>query len=491
MGTAIDRVNFSEEDYRRFSARLRDNLSAFRRLAAIPDFGEGDASFGAELELYVVDRLGRPLHINQEILNELQDPRLTLELNRYNLEYNFSPVLARDGCFHATQDQALAALRKLNGCAEKWYGSSVAIGILPTLRQADVGYHAMTKTPRFEALTRELSKIRGGPFAIRIQGEDPIHLEMEDVTLEGANTSFQVHLKVSAREFANTYNALQLVTPLGLALAGNSPTLFGHRLWQETRIPLFKQSIDCRRRDPLHPQPARVNYGHSWLRLGAVELFAESIYLYRPILPLLSEEEPLQVLKSGGLPQLNELRLQQGSVWLWNRPVYDPADGGHLRIEMRALPAGPSVVDMLANAVLLIGLTKVMQKKINRLLPAIPFDYCIRNFYRAAEKGLDAELIWPSVTQNEPEYHRAGDLLRQFLPRIPEQLEAAGFPKADFAPFLEVVRERLDSGQTGSRWQLSKLQELETELPREKALAEMLSQYQQFSTRNIPVAQWS
>lgn len=491
MGTVIDRSNFTEDDYRRFSARLRDNLAAFRQLAARPGFGAGETSFGAELELYVVDSLGRPLHINQEVQKELNDPQLTLELNRYNLEYNFSPVLAKNNCFHATQAEAMEALEKIDRCAEKWSGSTVGIGILPTLRESDTGEQAMTKTPRFEALTRQLSQIRGGPFYIDIKGSEPIRLEMEDVSLEGANTSFQVHLKVPASEFADTYNALQLVTPLVLALAANSPTLFGHRLWQETRVPLFKQSIDCRRPDPLHPQPARVNYGHSWLRLGAVELFAESIYLYRPILPLLSDEDPLETLKSGGIPQLNELRLQQGSVWLWNRPVYDPADGGHLRIEMRALPAGPSVGDMLANAALLIGLTKAMQKNINRLLPAIPFDYCIRNFYRAAEKGMQAELIWPSATQNQPEYHKVGDILRQLLPQVPEQLSAAGFQDGDFAPLLAIINERLATGRTGSQWQLAKLDELESDLPRQEALAEMLQQYQRLSRQNLPVAQWS
>jgi gamma-glutamyl:cysteine ligase YbdK (ATP-grasp superfamily) len=490
VGTAIDRINFTGSDYRRFSARLRDNLSAFRRLAATPGFGEGELSFGAELELYVVDPTGYPLHINQEIQQALQDPQLTLELNRYNLEYNFSPVLAKEHCFHATQSEALTALEKVNRCARQWDGHTVAIGILPTLRESDFGYRAMTKTLRFEALTRQLSNIRGGPFCVDIQGADPIHLEMKDVTLEGANTSFQIHLKVPAREFATTYNALQLVTPLVLALGANSPTLFGHRLWRETRIPLFKQSIDCRRRDALHPRPARVNYGHGWLRLGAVELFAESIYLYQPLLPLLSNEEPLEVLNAGGIPQLNELRLQQGSVWLWNRPVYDPTDGGHLRIEMRALPAGPTIVDMLANAALLIGLTKVMEKKINRLLPAIPFDYCIRNFYRAAEKGLAAELIWPSTTQNEPEYRQVSDILRQLLPRVPEQLAAAGFQRTDFEPLMTVIEERLETGQTGSEWQLDKLGELEKDLPKEKALAAMLRQYQQFSNQNIPVALW-
>ncbi|MGQ9425770.1 glutamate--cysteine ligase [Gilvimarinus sp. F26214L] len=491
MGTAIDRISFEEEDYRRFSARLRDNLNALRKLLATPGFGDGPPSFGAELELYIIDELGRPLLINQEIQAEMRDAQLTLELNRYNLEYNFKPVLARDHCFAQTQSEALASLEALRACAQKWHGDTVAIGILPTLQQSDTGYHAMTKTPRYEALTRELRKIRGGPFHIDIKGEEPILLEMEDVTLEGANTSFQAHWRISVREFANTYNALQLVTPLVLAIAANSPTLFGHRLWQETRIPLFKQSIDCRPVDPLHPRPARVNYGHSWLRHGAVELFAECVYLYRPVLPVLGEEDPLDVLKAGGIPQLSELRLQQGSVWLWNRPVYDPADHGHLRIEMRALPAGPSVVDMLANAALLIGLGKLMQKKINRLLPAIPFEYCIRNFYRAAEKGLDAELIWPAPDQNEPRYFKVADILRELLPRVPEALTSAGFQEADFSPLLQVIQERLDSKQTGSQWQLKKLIELESEMPRPKALAEMLKQYQQFSRENVPVARWS
>jgi len=490
VGRNIDRVSFTPEDYQRFSARLRDNLRAFRELVAQPGFGEGEASFGAELELYLVDDTGRPLHLNQEIQQALQDPQLTLELNRYNLEYNFSPVLARDHCFHKTQAEALDALERIDACAQRWHGNTVAVGILPTLRQADAGYHAMTKTARYEALTRELIKLRGGPFEVEIHGEESIALQMEDVTLEGANTSFQAHLKVPVREFADTYNAIQLVTPLVLALATNSPTLFGHRLWQETRVPLFKQSIDCRRPDPQHPRPARVNYGHSWLRRGAVELFAECIYLYRPVLPLLSEEDPLQVLKAGGVPQLEELRLQQGSVWLWNRPVYDPADGGHLRIEMRTFPAGPSVADMLANSALLIGLAKLVQPMINRLLPAIPFDYCIHNFYRAAEKGLEAEMIWPSPEQNEPEYHPVREILSGLLPQVPEALANAGFAADDFQPFLDIAEERLAKGQTGSRWQLARLAELERELPREKALSQMLQDYRQLSRQNIPVARW-
>ncbi len=490
MGLEIDHTNFSPEDFSKFRDRLQCNLRALKTLLSRPGFGEGDLSFGAELELYIIDNEGRPLHKNLEILEKLNDPQLTLELNRYNLEYNFSPSLIKDSCFSHTQTEALAAIERINKCAAQWQGSVVPIGILPTLQQSDTGYHAMTPLDRFKALTNELTEIRGGPFTIAIEGEDTIQLAMDDVTLEGANTSFQVHLRVPPQEFGDFYNAVQLVTPLVVAMASNSPTLFGHRLWRETRIPLFKQSIDCRPRDSLNPIPARVNFGNNWVTRGAFELFAEAALLYRPILPDCSEEDSEAVVAAGGTPQLHELRLHQGSIWLWNRPVYDPAGGGHLRIELRAFPAGPSIVDMLANAALAIGLAKLMQSRIRDLLPAIPFTYCVANFYRAAQKGLDAELFWPSLEQSQPEYYSVASILEKLLPDIPEQLHSMGFVEADYRPLLDVVNERLKTRQTGAEWQLNKLAELRKDLHKRDALVEMLKQYQRNSAANIPVSQW-
>jgi gamma-glutamyl:cysteine ligase YbdK (ATP-grasp superfamily) len=490
MGLEIENTKFTEKDFSNFSDRLRSNIKALESLLARPDFGEGELSFGAELELYIVDQKGRPLYLNQEIIAELNDPQLTLELNRYNLEYNFSPVMLKDGCFAKTQLEAQSAIDKINSCAAKWDGNVVPVGILPTLEQSDIGYHAMTKLGRFEALTKELTEIRGGPFTIAIEGEETLQLAMEDVTLEGANTSFQVHLRVPPAEFADFYNAVQLVTPLVLAMAANSPTLFGHRLWQETRIPLFKQSIDCRPLDSLNPVPARVNFGNNWLRSSPIELFEEAAFLYQPILPDCSDEDPMEVIAAGGIPKLHELRLHQGSIWLWNRPVYDPADGGHLRIELRSLPAGPSITDMLANAALAIGLAKLMQPEIKKLLPAIPFTYCTANFYRAAKKGMEAELFWPSRQQSEPQYRSVADILEELCPRIPEQLEAMGFIKSDFDPLIEVIQQRLASRQTGARWQLNKLEELRKNMHKREALFEMFSQYRKNSASNIPVAQW-
>lgn len=490
MGKDIEKTDFTPADFSKFSARLRDNLAAFEQILARPGFGEGDLSFGAELELYLVDANGAPLHKNLEVIAELDDPQLTLELNRYILEYNFSPVLVKDGCFAATQKEALAALAKINQCTSQWDGRVVPIGILPTLQQSDTGYHAMTPLRRFEALTNELTELRGGPFTIAIEGEDTLQLAMDDVTLEGANTSFQAHLRVPPKDFADFYNALQLVTPLVVAMAANSPTLFGHRLWQETRIPLFKQSIDCRPKDNLHPVPARVNFGNNWVRNSAYELFAEAALLYRPLLPVCNTEDSLAIVQQGGTPQLHELRMHLGSIWMWNRPVFDPVDGGHLRIELRAFPAGPSIVDMLANAALAIGLAKSLQATIKELLPAIPFTYCTANFYRAAQSGLAAELFWPSRNQSQPEYHAVPLILEKLLPRLPESLASMGFVKEDVSGLLDVIAERLATGQTGAQWQLNKLAELRKTLHKREALVEMLHQYQANSDANIPVAKW-
>lgn len=490
MGQATKRTAFTEDEFIRFRDRLGSNLKSLETLLQTPGFGDGPMSFGAELELYIVNRQGRPLPINKEIQQTLNDDQLTLELNRFNLEYNFSPVLVRDACFRQTEAQALAALTRINACAERWQGSVFPIGILPTLQATDLGLPVMTDEPRYHALTDELRRIRGGPFRIQIQGDDKIDLEMEDVTLEGANTSFQVHLKVRPDEFADFYNAIQLVTPLVMAISANSPLLFGKRLWHETRVPLFKQSIDCRRPDPLHPRPARVNYGNAWVRHGAHELFAEAVRLYRPILAECSDEDPFVVMSAGKAPQLRELRLQMGTVWLWNRPVYDPADGGHLRIEMRTLPAGPSIKDMMANAALMVGLARLLQSSMSDLIPSIPFDYCVRNFYRAAEKGLAARLIWPSTSQSEPEYHSAANILARLIPMLPGQLSEMGFVESDFAPLLAVISERLESRQTGAQWQLDKLAVLQKSMSLEEALLVMQQAYQGKSLQNVPVAQW-
>lgn len=494
MGLSVDTDTFSEEDFKRFRQRLDSNLEALQTLLTQHTFSRihsaSERHLGCELELYLIDSNGRPAFFNQEIQHSLQDPLLTLELNRYNLEYNLPPVSATNKPFTTIARAFEDAMGRINQAATAFGCQVVPIGILPTLQQTDFGYHAMTNVMRYHALTRELQAIRGGPFHIHIKGQDELTTDIEDVTLEGANTSLQIHYQVDINEFVDTYNALQMVTPLVIALAGNSPFVFGKRLWQETRIPLFKQSIDCRRYDPIHPIPARVNFGHAWLRHSPLELFTEAVRLYEPLLPVCDSEEPMAALDTGQVPGLQELRLQQGSVWLWNRPVYDGSGKGHIRIEMRALPAGPSVADMVANTALIIGLTEVMKPRVAALLPLMPFEYCARNFYRAAELGLNAELIWPDPHQFRPQYQSAAAILEHLIEDVPAALARIGIAADEYLQPLDCVRQRLQTRQTGATWQLQTYEKLNLTLDSSAALQQMLALYQQHSATNRPVHDW-
>ena len=491
MGVEIEKTTFDAADFQAFHIKLEQNLSALKQLLAQPGFGQGQGSLGAELELYIIDSQGHPLPVNQEIQTEAGDPRLTLELNRYNLEYNLDPYTLDHQPFLRTENAIRRQLAALEPLARKRGGRLAMVGILPTLRQQDFGSHSMTDLRRYHALLNQLHNKRGGSFKIDIDGVDPLRLDMADVTLEGANTSFQVHYRVQPDAFADTYNAMQLVTPLVLALAANSPTLFGHSLWHETRIPLFKQSTDMRPDNPQrwHPPP-RVNFGNGWLREGAFELFSECIRAYAPILPVCDSEDPLQVVSNAGVPKLNELRLQQGSIWLWNRPVYDHAEGGHLRIEMRALPAGPTPIDMVTNAALLIGLAEGIRDQVHLLLPGLPFHLAAYNFYRAAQFGLGAKLVWPTPQQAGCSERRAGDILQTLFPVARKGLERIGIETAEINRYLGVAQARLHSGQTGAIWQQRTLRMLEKKQPRKQALHEMLEQLVRHGCTNQPVSEW-
>ncbi len=332
---------------------------------------------------------------------------------------------------------------------------------------------------------------RGDRFQIDINGAEPLKLAMQDITLEGANTSFQVHYRVTPSAFADTFNAVQLMTPLALALAANSPGLFGHSLWHETRIPLFKQSIDTRHLDPYGwNEPARVNFGQGWARRGAEELFREVVRIYPPLLPLRDGSTAAEEMAAGRVPSLAELRLHQSTVWLWNRPIYDDADGGHLRIEMRALPAGPTAVDMVANAAFLIGAAEGIRSQLAHLLPAIPFRNAEYNFYRSAQHGLDAQLVWPELDQSGYREQPITEVIARMLPVARVGLGTIGISAAEIDRYLGVIEERLENRQTGAVWQQRKLQKLKQQMPADRAMHELLENFIGLSAQNLPVARW-
>ncbi len=493
MGIEITQTSFDAEDQQRFSARLEQNLAALRELLADPGFGVGPGSLGAELEMYIVDDRGNPLHANQEILSDAADPQLTLELNRYNLEYNLTPFALDAQPFSSTENEIQRKLTFLGEVAARRGGRIVPIGILPTLRAEDFGSECVTQRRRYDALVGQLIRRRGSLFKIDIDGADPLKLAMEDITLEGANTSFQVHYRVAPADYADTFNAIQMVTPLALAVAANSPTLFGHSLWHETRIPLFKQSIDTRQTDRRQwPEPARVSFGQGWARRDAAELFTEVVRIYPPLLPVCAEASPEEELAAGRLlPSLAELRLHQSTVWLWNRPIFDDLDGGHLRVEMRALPAGPTPVDMVANAAFMVGLAEGIRPYIGELLSAQPFHVAEYNFYRAAKHGLEAELIWPSTGQSGYRSSGAAEIIGRMLPVAADGLAAIGIGRAEADRYLGVIEKRLSRHQNGAIWQQRTLATLCETMPRSAALHTLLERFIENGRANLPVAEWT
>ncbi|MGI9260920.1 MAG: glutamate-cysteine ligase family protein, partial [Woeseiaceae bacterium] len=489
MGLSIDRTEFSEKDYQQAGVRLRENLAALKILLQRPGFGLGEPSLGAELEMSIVDANAEALPLNREMLAETLDPNLQLELDRFNLEYNLSPVPAAGKPFAAMQGELSDALGTLTRTAAQHDGRIVPIGILPTLKMKHLQSSWMTDLARYHALAAGIRRLRREKIAIKIDGDEPLEAEFDSVTVEGANTSFQVHLRVNPEEFANCYNAAQLVTPLALAVAANSPFLLGHSLWDETRIALFKQSTDTRRHKHEWRRMARVPFGHGWIRHSAFELLAESCHLYPIILPIYSDDDDVAVARSGGVPELAELRLHQGTIWNWNRPIYDSTSGGHLRIELRALPSGPTPIDMMANAAFLVGLVIGMSKKIDDLLPAFPFRYADFNFYRAAQSSLNAELLWPSLNCTSPTEVLAGDLCRQLLPLADEGLDVIGVDNAERAKLLGVIRDRLESKTTPAAWQRRTLEGF-GRIPRPEALQRLVEEYLSRVASGNPVAEW-
>lgn len=491
MGRAISGANYSEPSLQRYQKRLLTDLDVLSQVLARPRFGQGARSFGAELELYIVNDQGRPVDANAEIQKALDDPLVTLELNRYNLEYNLAPTPIKGQPFSTMEAQISDALVRLNEVSAGFNAHVIPVGILPTLKRRDFGPRHMTDLQRYHCLTQRLADLRGKLFSVKINGAEPVELRSRDLTLEGANTSLQLHYRVEPKAYARIFNAIQLATPVALGIACNSPFMLGRRLWHETRIPLFKHAIDGYTRDLRDAHlPSRVDLGNGWVREGIHELFAENVYLHPPLLPICSKENPQAVFDAGETPELFQLQLHQGTVWPWNRAIYDPAGKGHLRIELRALPAGPSACDMMANAAFLLGLAEGLTPDMDRLCAAMPYQTLVYNFYRAAQQGMEAKLLWPREKGGGFDENTSCELALKLLPLAAQGLSNIGIDSADSDYYLGLIEERLKAGNSGANWQLRQFERLQRTHKRHLAMSRLMQYYMDNSRQNLPVARW-
>ncbi|MFG1706668.1 glutamate--cysteine ligase [Nonomuraea sp. M3C6] len=464
MGRDLDKERFTEAEYVRFGERLHEQLAVLRELLDTPGFGQGAATIGAELELFLIDGRGRPLPRNDQVREALDDPRVVLELGRYNIEVNLTPTPLAGRPFERLSGEVQETIIKVDDAVEG--GGALPIGILPTLDAGDFTVGAMSDQNRYRAMSRGIRRLRLEPFLVKIED---LELSVEDVILESANTSWQVHLRTPPERFARLFNAAQLAIGPVLAACGNSPFFLGRQLWEETRIALMEEAVDDRDVQRRERRDGRVTFGSDWVHEGAYELFERYVRDYDPVVPDLAEgAEPYE---------LPELRLHQGTIWQWNRPVYDPADGGHLRIELRALPAGPSCADMAANTAFLLGLTL---SQAERDLTGYRFAQAYQNFYRAAMHGLDAKLSWPG---RDGEFE-AAELVLELLPEAREGLLGAGVTPSDADRALGVIGQRTRLRRTGAVWQREALARFGGDRGR------LVRRYRELALSGTPVHLW-
>jgi CBS domain-containing protein len=471
-----------------YMGRLVDDLKALERMLAGGQFETGVTRIGAEQELCLIDYKLQPAMLALELLKSLDDPHYTTELARFNLEVNLDPRELGGDCFAQLESSLVALLTRANKAAHRLGAKIILTGILPTIRDSDITLESLTPVPRYKALNDALRELRGSDFSIHIEGVDELITSKATVIYEGCNTSFQVHYQIDPARFAAHFNWAQAIAAPVLACATNSPLFLGKRLWRETRIAVFHQSTDDRGLPSTYrEQHPRVGFGHRWEKHSVVEYFQEVISRHRVLITPLIEQDSLAELKEGRIPKLKALTLFNGTVYPWNRPCYGIMGGKpHLRIESRFLPAGPTIVDEVANAAFWVGLMRGMPDDCIDLPARMRFDVAHSNFLAAARMGLGATLDWLDG-QSLPARSLVLDVL---LPIARAGLGAAGVQESDIDKYLTIIEERVKNGRTGSQWILDSIERLKGEGSRYEAIAATTEGIYQRQKLGHPVHRW-
>src|SRR5262245_4702464 len=477
-----------EHKRREFMHAMLADLRALERMLREGWFDTGPRRIGAEQEMFLVDRNWAPARASLQVLDKLGDPHFTTELGLFQLEANADPQLFTGDGLSRMEQQLDELVGKVRAAAAQLGLAPVLMGILPTLRKADLGMDGMVPSPRYRALNKAMADMRGGEFEFSINGTDELIVRHDSVMLEACNASFQVHLQVTPDEFSRMYNIAQVLAGPMVAIAANSPLLFGRRLWAETRIALFRQAVDTRsHRDYLRESEARVSFGTRWVRESVLEIYQEDIARFRTLVGTDLDEDPQAKLARGETPLLKALRLHNGTIYRWNRACYGVMAGkAHLRIENRVMPAGPSVLDEVANGALWFGVMAELGAREEDVTRRIEFDQAGANFYSAAREGLGTHFTW----LDGEDLTAAHLVLDRLLPLAEAGLRRQAVDDTDIKRYLAVVDARVRSARTGARWLLSSwnaLKDKATSGERSNALVAATVQRQQTGR---PVAEW-
>ncbi|MEN8175133.1 MAG: glutamate--cysteine ligase [Pseudomonadota bacterium] len=439
MGQEILQSRFSDRDFDEFRQRLDRETEILGQWMKEGVFAAEGGVGGLELEAWLVDQKARPAPLNEAFLARLDSPLVVPELATFNVEVNAQPRVLRGNALSRMHEELRDTWSGCNATASGLNARLAMIGVLPTLRETDLTLANMSPLRRYRALNEQVFRMRGGrPIKLRIDGQDKLDLVHRDVMLEAAATSFQLHLKAGMGEVARLYNASKVLAAPMVAVSANAPYLFGHDLWNETRIPLFEQAVSVGGTK----HTTRVTYGVRYVKESIFECYEANRDRYPILLPWVMDED------ENTLPHL---RLHNGTIWRWNRPLigFDADNRPHFRIEHRVMPAGPTLVDMIANAAFYFGAVRFLASQAEVPEEHIPFSVSRANFYQAAKEGLDAEVTWLDGQRG-----RLADLCLDFLlPQAEEGLSNFGIESAEAARWLGIIRDRIRMRRTGADWQ--------------------------------------
>lgn len=475
--------------HREFMVALLNDLRALERMLAEGCFETGVRRIGAEQEMFIIDaKTWAPAKGALKMLEALQDPHFTTELGLFQLEANCAPQLFTGDGLSAMHAELDGLVEKAHAAAQGLGMDVVLMGILPTLRKSDLGLDSMVPSPRYLALNKIVTEMRGGKFELSIKGLDELIIEHDSVMLEACNSSFQVHLQVEPKEFARMYNIAQVMAGPIMSISANSPIVFGRRLWAETRIALFRQAVDTRSHThQLRETEARVSFGTRWVKSSVAEIYREDIARFRTLVGTDLDEDPMAKLDRGEMPQLKALRIHNGTIYRWNRACFSTTGGKpHLRIENRVMPSGPSTIDEIASAALWFGIMAEYGAREEDITQRIDFDTAGHNFYTAAREGLGSHFLW----LDGEEVSARNLMLDRLIPAAESGLKRQGVSDADIAKYLGVVDARVRTGRTGARWQFSSWNSLrDRATPGERANALVAATVKRQLTGR-PVSEW-
>ena len=438
MGQEIPTSQFSRHDFSAFQEYLRSETGFLQQYFREKRFFCEHNTGGFEVEAWLVNREAVPVPINEKFLSALNHPKVVHELSQFNIEINVEPQLLKNDALKKLHAELLTTWNRCYQVADSMEADIMAIGIHPGIVDEELTVEHMSTSQRYRALNEQVLAIRNGiPLSLNIRGRDHLNTVHHDVMLEAATTSFQIHYQVGQDESVRTYNASQIISAPLVAVSANSPYLFGCDLWDETRIRLFEQSVDVGLE-----KNKRVTFGHDYVQGSLFSCFEENLHNYAVLIPLNSK---------GNLEELHHLRLHNGTIWRWNRPLvgFDSDGHIHLRIENRVTPSGPSIMDMIANAAFYWGLLRYTATMTDVPEQRIEFPVIRQNFYNAARYGLRSSLHWLDGQQ-----HAVEELIReQLLAAADMGLQQLGIAESDRKKYISVIEARVTSGQNGAVWQ--------------------------------------